>query len=205
MAANEAALAAYGLPNPAGPDLVPTMSEIPSFEEIYERYFDFVWSSARRLGAGEAAIDDIVQEIFIVIHAKVSTLQKPESLRSWIYGIARRTVSNYHRATRAREASGIGLVAHHELELPLPKTPLDLTEQTDQIRLLWSLLDELDPAKREVLVLVELEEMTVPEAAEALEIPLNTAYSRLRVARQEFEAAFARRALREKGGQPCRN
>jgi RNA polymerase sigma-70 factor (ECF subfamily) len=205
MAANDAAFRAYGLPGPAGPDPAPPMSDIPSFEEIYERYFDFVWSSARRLGAGETAIDDIVQEIFIVIHVKVRTLQKPESLRSWIYGIARRTVSNYHRATRAREASGIGLTLHHELELPLPRTPLDLTEQSDRVRLLWSLLDELEPAKREVLILVELEEMTVPEAAEALEIPLNTAYSRLRVARQEFEAAVARRALRDKGGQPCRN
>jgi RNA polymerase sigma-70 factor (ECF subfamily) len=61
---------------------------------------------------------------------------------------------------------------------------------------LYSLLDELDPAKREVFTLVEIDELTVPEAASVLEIPLNTAYSRLRVARQDFEAALARRAAR---------
>jgi len=66
------------------------------------------------------------------------------------------------------------------------------------------LLEEIELAKREVFILVELEQMTVPEVAEALEIPLNTAYSRLRVARQAFEASLARRALREKG-MPCRN
>jgi RNA polymerase sigma-70 factor (ECF subfamily) len=58
---------------------------------------------------------------------------------------------------------------------------------------LASLLAELDEPKREVFALVEVDEMTVPEAAEVLEIPLNTAYSRLRAARQAFEAALARR------------
>jgi RNA polymerase sigma-70 factor (ECF subfamily) len=181
------------------------MSEVPSFEQIYERYFDFAWASARRLGVRDAAMDDVVQEIFIVIHAKIHTLQKPESLRSWIYGIVRRTVSDHHRARRTREASGVGLAVHHELEQLLPRTPLDLTEQSDQVKLLWSLLEELDLAKREVFILAELEEMTVPEVAEALEIPLNTAYSRLRAARQAFEASLARRSLREGGGESCRS
>jgi RNA polymerase sigma-70 factor (ECF subfamily) len=204
MAANHAAARAQRLPEASGPRCATAISEIPAFEQIYERYFDFVWSSARRLGASDAAMDDVVQEIFIVIHAKVRTLQKPESLRSWIYGIVRRTVSDHHRARRAREASGVGLVVHYELDQLLPRTPLDLTEQNAQVRLLWSLLEELEHSKREVFILVELEQMTVPEVAEALEIPLNTAYSRLRVARQAFEASLARRALREKG-MPCRN
>jgi len=87
MAANHAAARAHRLPELVGPGCAAAISEIPAFEQIYQRYFDFVWSSARRLGASDAAMDDVVQEIFIVIHAKVCTLQKPESLRSWIYGI----------------------------------------------------------------------------------------------------------------------
>jgi RNA polymerase sigma-70 factor (ECF subfamily) len=67
---------------------------------------------------------------------------------------------------------------------------------------LWALLAELDEPKREVFVLAEVEEMTMPEIASALEIPLNTAYSRLRAARQAFEAALARHDARAafKGG-----
>jgi RNA polymerase sigma-70 factor (ECF subfamily) len=205
MAVNDSAARFYGPPEPAGPSPASAMSEVPSFEQIYERYFDFAWASARRLGVRDAAMDDVVQEIFIVIHAKIHTLQKPQSLRSWIYGIVRRTVSDHHRARRTREASGVGLAVHHELEQLLPRTPLDLTEQSDQVKLLWSLLEELDLAKREVFILAELEEMTVPEVAEALEIPLNTAYSRLRAARQAFEASLARRSLREGGGESCRS
>jgi RNA polymerase sigma-70 factor (ECF subfamily) len=201
MAANDSAARTVGLSEPARPEAAQPMAEVPPFESLYERYFDFVWSSARRLGVAPASMDDVVQEIFIVIHAKLHTLRQPESLRSWIYGVVRRTVSDHHRSRRARDASGVGLVVHQELEQMLPRTPLDLSEQNDQVKLLWSLLEELDATKREVFILVELEEMTVPEVAAALEVPLNTAYSRLRAARQAFEAALARRSRTEPGGR----
>ena len=67
------------------------------------------------------------------------------------------------------------------------------------MKLLWSLLAELDEPKREVFMMVELDELTVPEAADILEIPVKTAYSRLRAARQAFEEALARRAARLHG------
>jgi RNA polymerase sigma-70 factor (ECF subfamily) len=178
--------------------------EVPPFETIYERYFEFVWASTRRLGVAPAAVDDVVQEIFMVIHAKIQSLQKPQSLRSWIYGIVRRTVSDHHRSRRTREASGAAFAVQSELELPAPPTPSDLAEQSDQVKLLFRLLEEIDAPKREVFMLAELEEMTVPEIAEALEIPVNTAYSRLRAARILFEEKVTRRALGEKGGGPWR-
>jgi len=65
--------------------------------------------------------------------------------------------------------------------------------------LLMSLLDQLEVPKREIFALVDVEDLSVPEAAELLGIPLNTAYSRLRVARQNFEAALARHEARTKG------
>jgi RNA polymerase sigma-70 factor, ECF subfamily len=173
---------------------------VPPFAKIYQDYFDFVWSSARRLGVSADAIDDVVQEAFVVIHSKVHTLQQPQALRSWIYGVVRRTVSGYHRSRRAKALSGASLAFFEEARESNQATPLELTERSDQLTLLASLLNELDEPKREVFVLAELEEMPVPEIAEALEIPLNTAYSRLRAARQAFEEGLARRTAREKGG-----
>ncbi|HEU5074208.1 MAG TPA: sigma factor-like helix-turn-helix DNA-binding protein, partial [Polyangiaceae bacterium] len=70
-----------------------------------------------------------------------------------------------------------------------------------RLELLSSLLAGLTDVKREVFILAELEEMSVPEIAAALDIPLNTAYSRLRHARQEFEAALARRLANERRGR----
>lgn len=170
-------------------------STVPSFPSVYQQYFDFVWSSVRRLGVEPEAVDDLVQEIFIVIYAKLDTLEKPEALRSWIYGVVRRSVSTHRRAKRNRVGAGIavGLVTEAVSHAP---TPLEQTETLAQLQLLEALLAELDEPKREIFALVELQELSVPEAADALEIPLNTAYSRLRLARQAFEAALARNEAR---------
>ena len=174
------------------------------FENIYRQYFDFVWSSVRRLGVSPAATDDVVQEVFIVIHSRLHTLEKSEALRSWIYSVIRRTVSNYHRSRRAKDASGIVLASEPDAR-PLPRTPFDLAEQNDQVKLLFGVLEELDEPKREVFTMAELDELTVPEIAEILEIPLNTAYSRLRAARQAFDEALVRHSARSEGrGGRCR-
>ena len=65
------------------------------------------------------------------------------------------------------------------------------------MRVLHRLLDELDDDKRTVFVLAELEQTTAPEIADALGIPLNTVYSRLRAARIEFDKALARHRASE--------
>jgi RNA polymerase sigma-70 factor (ECF subfamily) len=179
----------------ADADRDPSISaySVPSFQAIYKRYFDFVWSSARHLGAAADAVDDVVQDVFIVIHARLVTLQNPEALRSWIYGIVRRTVSDYRRSRRNRDAAGARLGAELKSTGSSQPSPLDFTERNAELELLESLLAELDEAKREIFVMVEVLEMTVPEVVQSLDIPLNTAYSRLRLARKLFEEALARR------------
>jgi RNA polymerase sigma-70 factor (ECF subfamily) len=178
----------------AAPAIPPNAaSDVPPFQAIYKQYLDFVWSSARHLGAGPDVIDDVVQDVFIVIHAKLATLQRPEALRSWIYGIVRRTVSDYRRSRRTRDAAGARLGAEPKSSHP---SPLDMAERNDDLSLLESVLAELDEPKREVFLMVEILEMTVPEVVQGLDIPLNTAYSRLRLARQDFEEALARHEAR---------
>jgi RNA polymerase sigma-70 factor (ECF subfamily) len=171
-------------------------SNPPSFAAVYERYFEFVWASVRRNGVAEGDVDDVVQEVFVVIHAKLPTLRQPESLRSWVYGIVRRTVSHHRRSQRADAVSGAALALASVADAPSQASPQALTEQAAQMQLLWSLLAELDDTKREVFILAEVEEMTAAEIAEALEIPQNTVYSRLRTARAAFEAALARHEAR---------
>lgn len=181
---------------PPGP--VPLPTEVPSFKAVYREYFDFVWSSARRLGIQPSGMDDLIQEVFIVIHAKLHTVEKQQSLRSWIYGVVRRTASNHRRAGKAHADSSSGPPAEGEA-LSREPTPLEQTERNAGLQLLVSLMDQLDEPKREIFSLVDVEDLSVPEAAEVLGIPLNTAYSRLRVARQSFEAALARHEARNKG------
>ena len=182
----------YAQPTAASPT-------VHSFQSVYRQYFDFVWSSARRLGVEPDSMDDLVQEVFIVIHAKLDNLEKPEALRSFIYGVVRRTVSTHRRAKRSRPVTGLTGSVGPEAVSHSP-TPLEQTEANAELQLLGELLDQLDEPKRELFALVELEELTVPEAATLLEIPLNTAYSRLRLAREAFEAALSRHRARSREG-----
>lgn len=175
------------------PGLYLSPRRVPAFPSIYKQYFDFVWASARHLGAGADAVDDVVQDVFIVIHSRLTTLHNPDALRSWIYGIVRRTVSDYRRSRRSRDAAGARLGAELKSTRPAQPSPLELAETSADLALLESILAELDEPKREIFVMVEVLGMTAPEVVQALDIPLNTAYSRLRLARKLFEEALARR------------
>ena len=179
-------------------------SGVPEFSAVYRQYFEFVWACTRRFGVSEHELDDVVQEIFIVIHGRLATIEKPESLRSWIYGVVRRTASTHRRSKRSKAVSDNMLAFESPIQYPAAPSPQDLAEQSAQVRLLWQLLEKLSPNKREVFVLAELDEMTVPEIATALELPVNTVYSRLRHARLELDEALQRHNAREnQRGRSC--
>jgi RNA polymerase sigma-70 factor (ECF subfamily) len=171
---------------------------LPDFEDIYRDYFDFIWRSLRRLGVRPAALDDASQEVFLVVHRRLTDFQGRSSLKTWLFGIA------LHVARRqARTAA-----RHPAEELPEPApaapgatTPQDEAARREAIALLYTILDDLDADKRAVFVMAELEQMTAPEIAEALGAPMNTVYSRLRAARREFEASLKRRQASERWRQ----
>jgi RNA polymerase sigma-70 factor (ECF subfamily) len=170
---------------------------LPPFRAVYDGYFDFVWTCVRRFGIPRDAVDDVVQEVFIIVHARLKTVERPASLRSWLYGVTRRTVSMYRRGRTGRAAGReIPEPAIDDNPHPMQLTPLDLAMLSDELQVLWKLLAQIDPPRREVLVLADIEEMTAPEISEAVGIPLNTVYSRLRVAREEFSEIVARERAR---------
>jgi len=164
----------------------------PPFDEVYEAWFDYVFRTVRRLGVADAAVDDVVQEIFVVVHRRLPDFEGRSKLKTWLFGITFRVVREHRRAT-ARRARGSGPRVD-DLELPSPRPgPGEAAERAQAARLVRALLDELDDDKREVFVLAELEGMTAPEIAEITGAKLNTVYSRLRAARGLFERALRRR------------
>ena len=198
------------------PAEAPTVASYPSapekpaelvrvaFAEVYRVWFAFVWRSTRSLGIADAALDDVVQEIFVVVHRRLAAFEGRSSLRTWLSGIVLNVV-RHHRRGLARRAPR--LAAGDEPPDPddqasPERDPFERAALSDSARLLQRLLDSLDDEKREVLVLAELEELAVPEIAEALAINVNTAYSRLRLAREQFDAALRRQRARERGRQP---
>lgn len=167
----------------ARPDAAPAT---PRFDEVYEELFDFVWRSLRRLGVSRAGIDDAVQDVFVVVHRRLAEFEGRSSVRTWVFGIALRVARDHRR--RARRKGG-----HAPLDPRIPDEgpgPAESLARWEAVRELDRILGALDEDKRAVFVLMEIEEMSAPDAALALGANVNTVYSRLRAARREVLAAL---------------
>jgi RNA polymerase sigma-70 factor (ECF subfamily) len=173
--------------------------EVPSFDTVYDSYFPYVWRSVQRLGVPSSQVDDVVQEIFLVVHRRLADFEARSTLKTWLYGIALR-VARVHR-TRYRRAQG------HALDLDLVRAPEESrpderAANAEAVLLVHTVLDGLDDDQREVFVLAELEQLSAPEIARALDEKLNTVYSRLRLARAAFAEGAARLRARERWRSP---
>ena len=182
------------LQNVALPAPAPPAGEL-DFTELYEAYFDFTWRTVRRLGVRDALLDDAVQDVFIVVHRRLGDFEGRSSIKSWIFGIARRVASDYRRRASRKDR---GKVPAEGLADSREPDPAEKAQRSEAVELLYQMLGGLEESKREVFVLAELEEMTVPEIAEAIDANVNTVYSRLRAARQAFERQVSRHLARER-------
>jgi RNA polymerase sigma-70 factor (ECF subfamily) len=184
------------------------LRESVTYEHVYEKNFDFVWRNARRLGLSDAVVDDVVQDVFIVVHRRLGEFQARSSIRTWLFGILLKVAKDQRRGERrrlAREQVSVE-IASIESE-PLASSPADALAKKQAAAIVAHLLESLDDDKRAIFVSVELEQMSVAEAAEAMGINPNTAHARLRAARQLFQQAVARHhaasrfSTSTKGGQ----
>jgi RNA polymerase sigma-70 factor (ECF subfamily) len=181
----------------AAPAAAQHAAEELTFAAVYEEHFPFVWRSVRRLGVSGSVVDDIVQEIFVIVHRRLGSFEARSSVKTWLFGIVRRVVRDHRRTLRRKSPWGAGAADVEAVAAADAQGPHEQAAQAEAARVLHEVLDELDDEKREVFVLAELEQMTAPEIAAAVSVPLNTVYSRLRIARQEFEGAVARRRARD--------
>ena len=168
------------------------------FRSLFEREVSYVWNSLRRLGVREGDLPDQTQEVFVTVHAILDDYDRSRPLRPWLFGIAYRTASHYRRL--ARNAREVPAGAHGGAALtdsaPLADDQLAHAEDQD---LALRALAEVDLPRRSVLVLADIDGVPVPEIARAFDLPLNTAYSRLRLAREDFAAAAKRLRARQRG------
>jgi RNA polymerase sigma-70 factor (ECF subfamily) len=166
---------------------------IPAFDAVYAAHVGFVWRVLRTFGVPEAHIEDAVQDVFIVVHRRLAEWQGKAAITTWLFSIARRVASTHRRrAGRKTEELVEDIVDSH----PGGGDPFAEASRAQAAATVLAILDQLDEDKRVVFALVELEQLSVPEVARMLELKLNTAYSRLRLARQAFEAAVKAQVTR---------
>jgi len=161
---------------------------VARFEAVFEAELGYVWTSLRRLGVQPRDLEDVAHEVFLKAYGSFSSYDPTRPIRPWLFAFAFRFASDYRRLAR----HGTELYGDDE---PAPDDQLDAEHalvQRQRELLVTRALESVDIDRRAVFVLHELDEQPMPVVAQLLGIPLNTGYSQLRTAREEFTTALRR-------------
>lgn len=176
------------VPHVPAPASSPALDE--DFHVLFRDHFRYVWKSLRRLGIAVADCEDLTQEVFVAVHRHRHERDTTRPPRPWLFGFAFRIALGHKRKKSVSS------------EVPTSDSILDRERDSDRDigkimnardahRVVQTGLAALSDEQRAVFVLHELDEESAPDIADALGIPLNTVYSRLRLARERFRAVVS--------------
>jgi len=170
--------------------VAPANPEGPDFEKVYRDEFAFVFRVLRYLGASGADAEDLAHDVFVVVYRRLASYDPSRPIRPWLFGITYRVVLRHRERLAVR-----GAPAGDTPDLPAREPPVDRQlEVAEAWAMVAAALGQLPLDQRAVLILHDIEEQTAPEIAAELGVPLNTVYSRLRLARERFAAVLRRSA-----------
>jgi RNA polymerase sigma-70 factor, ECF subfamily len=168
----------------------------PELAAIFGEHFDDVWNTLRHLGVRESDREDLVHEVFLDIHARLHEYDATHPLRPWVLRSAYHVATDHHRLARDQvEVLGAWSDAWADA-VPADECVAALEER----EMLLQSLHMLESTRREVLMMHYLEEIPIPRIAYVLDIPIDVAYSRLRLAREQLANVVIR--LRIARGAP---
>ena len=135
-----------------------------------------------------------MQDVFVVVHRRLPDFEGRRALRTWLVRILLNVVREHRRRFRRKEHHGS--LPGEVVDANGP-SPHEECLRSEAAALLGAILDAMQEDQREVFVLAEMEQIPVPEIAETLSLPLNTVYSRLRLARRDYQRHLVRLRARE--------
>jgi RNA polymerase sigma-70 factor (ECF subfamily) len=161
----------------------------PAFAQVFSEHVQYVARALRHFGVASRDLEDECQEVFLVALRKLADFEGRASVRTWLYRIAWKTAANYRRRARPPESLACepAVAADQERELGHARALDRLAE----------ILGALDDDRRAVFVLYEIEELSMREVCEVVGCPLQTGYSRLKIARERVAAALREGAASE--------
>ena len=148
-------------------------------EQLWRRFSGELRGFIRRRVGDAAAVEDLLQEVFLRVHTRLGSQRCPECLRAWLYRIARNIIIDHARRRRpsvpwSDEAAG-------------REDPAEETRAEERLAgSLRAMVDTLPPDDRLALLLTEFEGLTQRELADRLGISLSGAKSRVQRARRRL-------------------
>ena len=154
--------------------------------DAFDRELDYIFVTLQRVGARPADMEDLLQEMFLILHRNWGTLDVSRSLRPWLFGVAFRVVRT-HRRRRARETLSDGLDPED-----IAPSPEGWMQGQESLAVLSAALQQLPSSRRSVLIKHDLEGLDVIDIARQLSITKFGVYARLYKGRKELAAAVRR-------------
>jgi RNA polymerase sigma-70 factor (ECF subfamily) len=152
-----------------------------AWRSLYDRHSAQVYRFLSAMGVRDTEREDACQDVFLAVYRSLPSFRGDSQLSTWIYRITSRTTGKLIQKKRLRQAI-IGLLDVHRT----PQLTADPAEETARTLVLERMLERLNPKKRAVLVLFELEGVPVEEISRIVGCPTNTVWSRLHHARLEL-------------------
>ena len=169
-------------------DLLAAMAgDDDALDGVAEAWLPQVYAWCHRLGGPRIDPEDTAHEVLIVMCRRIHKVSTPGQFPAWLFGITRRVIANHRRRAWVRKWVPGASLDREEDRRWSPLRTVDAAQTADAV---WTALDGLPAAQREVLVLIDLEERTSPEVSELVGIPVGTVKSRLRVARRALSEAL---------------
>lgn len=151
------------------------------FKVMYRTHLTYVHSVLQRLGARPPHVEDLVHDVFMTAFRKREDFDATRPLKPWLFGLAYRLLLNAKRKNDARgdDTALPGVVDGKA-------NPEEETAEKEGRTALSRAIATLSADRRAVFLMHDIEGHAAPDIARELEIPLNTAYSRLRLARADI-------------------
>jgi RNA polymerase sigma-70 factor (ECF subfamily) len=154
---------------------------------VWRRYAAFVHQVAHRALGSRHDAEDVLQQVFFCLFTKIDTLKKPSALRSFIFSITVRTIKSELKRRRVRR----WVMLSETGDVPDAGMPGVDPATSHLLRRFYRLLDRLGVEDRTVFVLRHIQEMTLEEIAEAMQLSLATVKRRLQRSSQKVSEEFA--------------
>lgn len=164
------------------------------FRMIFDAQIGYVVQSLRRLGVREADLEDVAQEVFVAVYKHFPQYDATRPCRPWLFSFACRVAANHRKLARHRREIHHAHFEHVESDVP---TPEERTGRRQDCDLVHKALLEIDFDRRVALIMHDLDGFAVPHIAQALNVPVNTVYSRVRLARQSLRDVIQTLRLQE--------
>jgi len=160
------------------------LSPAYEIESLIREYGNDVLRTAYMYVKDIHTAEDIFQEVFIKVNQKLSTFEGNSSIKTWIIRITINTCKDYLKSAYNRRV--VPMMEYQEDSI-VGESEYNEVEIQDINHLIKETVLSLPAKYREVVICVYFHEMTIAEAAQALNIAEGTAKSRLSRARQKLK------------------